>query len=69
MLAGIAEVHILSTPTNLPNLMRLIGDGSEFILIYHMLSSPHLMGYRMHLLWGGVHNWKTRRFRTTNTKY
>ena len=42
MLAGIKDILIISTPTDLPNFKRLLGDGSQFgiRLTYEMQPSP-----------------------------
>ena len=42
MLAGIKDILIISTPTDLPNFERLLGDGSSFgiNLIYKVQPSP-----------------------------
>ena len=35
MLAGIKEILIISTPTDLPNFERLLGDGKELGITLH----------------------------------
>ena len=43
MLAGIKDILIISTPTDLPNFERLLGDGSEYgiNLSYKAQPSPY----------------------------
>ena len=43
MLAGIKDILLISTPTDLPNFQRLLGDGSDFgiNLSYQVQASPY----------------------------
>ena len=43
MLAGIQDILIISTPTDLPNFERLLGDGSQFgiLLSYKIQETPN----------------------------
>ena len=50
MLAGIKEILIISTPTDLPNFERLLGDGQELGIALHYKEQPSPDGWHKPLL-------------------
>ena len=42
MMAGIREILIISTPHDLPMFEKLLGDGKNLVVRFHMQFSPNL---------------------------
>ena len=49
MLAGIKDILVISTPTDLPNFQRLLGDGSRFGVNLSYAEQPSPDGLSRHL--------------------
>lgn len=51
MLAGINDILIISTPNDLPNFKRLLGDGSRFGIKLTYKEQPSPTDSHKHLFW------------------